>query len=89
MIPDGLNKNPAILLNHQHNGERHLGKSEVCGLAGNSLQAFGPLLAQKGFVVLASDSICFEGRRKNGQGTTSLPGDDGFYNIIMKCVIVS
>ena len=65
LLPDKLEKNPAILINHQHNREHHLGKSEVCGLAGNPLQAFGPELAKKGFVVLAPDSICFEERRKD------------------------
>ena len=79
LIPEAVRKNPAILINHQHNSERHLGKSEVCGLAGNPLQAFGPVLAQKGFVVLAPDSICFEDRRKGGQGTTPLSGDNDFW----------
>ena len=65
LLPDKLDNNPAILINHQHNREHHLGKSEVCGLAGNPLQAFGPELAKKGFVVLAPDSICFEERRKD------------------------
>lgn len=65
LLPEKLGKNPAILINHQHNREHHLGKSEVCGLAGNPLQAFGPALARKGFVVLAPDSICFEERRKD------------------------
>lgn len=65
LFPEILEHNPAILINHQHNREHHLGKSEVCGLAGNPLQAFGPVLAQKGFVVLAPDSICFEDRRKD------------------------
>ena len=65
LIPDELNNNPAILINHQHNREHHLGKSEVCGLAGNPLQAFGPALAKKGFVVLAPDAVCFEERRKD------------------------
>lgn len=65
LLPEILDKNPAILINHQHNREHHLGKSEVCGLAGNPLQAFGPELAKKGFVVLAPDSICFEERRQN------------------------
>ena len=78
LIPDRQNNNPAILIHHQHNGERHLGKSEVCGLAGDPLQAFGPALAQKGFVVLAPDSICFEDRRVNGSGITPLPGDGDF-----------
>ena len=62
LLPEILDKNPAILINHQHNREHHLGKSEVCGLAGNPLQAFGPALVKKGFVVLAPDSICFEER---------------------------
>lgn len=65
LLPETLGKNPAILINHQHNREHHLGKSEVCGLAGNTLQAFGPELVKKGFVVLAPDSICFEARRKD------------------------
>lgn len=67
LIPEKLGNNPAILINHQHNREHHLGKSEVCGLAGNPLQAFGPELAKRGFVVLAPDSICFESRRKDTQ----------------------
>lgn len=71
LLPKVLNNNPAILINHQHNREHHLGKSEVCGLAGNPLQAFGPELAKRGFVVLAPDSICFEVRRKD-------PGVEGF-----------
>lgn len=65
LLPEILEQNPTILINHQHNREHHLGKSEVCGLAGNPLQAFGPVLAKKGFVVLAPDSICFEYRRKD------------------------
>ncbi len=65
LLPDKLENNPAILINHQHNREHHLGKSEVCGLAGNPLQAFGPELARNGFVVLAPDSICFEERRED------------------------
>lgn len=65
LLPDVLEHNPAILINHQHNREHHLGKSEVCGLDGNPLQAFGPALVKRGFVVLAPDSICFEQRRKD------------------------
>ena len=65
LLPKIIDNNPAILINHQHNREHHLCKSEVCGLAGNPLQAFGSELAKRGFVVLAPDSICFEDRRKN------------------------
>lgn len=79
LLPETLDKNPAILINHQHNRERHLGKSEVCGLSGNPLQAFGPVLAKKGFVVLAPDAICFEDRRKNAHGTECLSEDTDFW----------
>jgi dienelactone hydrolase len=65
----------AVVVHHQHNGERHLGKSEVCGLAGDPLQAFGPALAARGIIVLAPDSICFEDRRHQTTGTTPHEGD--------------
>jgi dienelactone hydrolase len=68
LLPKGTGPFPAVLVNHQHNGERHLGKSEVCGLVGDPLQAFGPALAQRGIAVLAPDSICFEDRRRNQTG---------------------
>lgn len=79
LLPNILDNNPAILINHQHNREFHLGKSEVCGLAGNSLQAFGPELAKRGFVVLAPDSICFEERRKNAHGIEPLSDNGDFW----------
>jgi dienelactone hydrolase len=66
---------PAIVVHHQHNGERHLGKSEVCGLIGDPNQAFGPALAEKGIIVLAPDSICFEDRRSGVAGTAPHPDD--------------
>lgn len=81
LLPKKLGNNPAILINHQHNREHHLGKSEVCGLAGNPLQAFGPELAIKGFVVLAPDSICFESRRKD----TSVEGFDLWQHLDEMC----
>ena len=81
LLPEKLENNPAILINHQHNREHHLGKSEVCGLAGNPLQAFGLELARKGFVVLAPDSICFESRRKD----TSVEGFDLWQHLDAMC----
>ena len=68
-LPDGEGLFAGVLIHHQHNGERHLGKSEVCGLVGEPWQAFGPALAQRGIAVLAPDSICFEDRRTNCTGT--------------------
>lgn len=68
LLPDASGPFPAVLVHHQHNSQRHLGKSEVCGLAGDPLQAFGPALARQGIAVLAPDSICFEDRRRNRTG---------------------
>lgn len=69
LMPHGPAPFPGVLIHHQHNSERHFGKSEVCGLVGDPLQAFGPALARHGVAVLAPDSICFEDRRKNRTGT--------------------
>lgn len=69
LLPDGNGPFGAVLVHHQHNSQRHLGKSEVCGLVGDPLQAFGPALAKRGIIVLAPDSICFEDRRRNRTGT--------------------
>ena len=75
-VPEGEGLFPAVLVHHQHHSQRYLGKSEVAGLAGDPLQAFCPALAEKGFVVLAPDSICFEERRKFGAGITPHERDD-------------
>jgi dienelactone hydrolase len=52
----------AVLALHQHNSQWTIGKSEIAGLIGDSLQAFGPALARSGMMVLAPDSIGFESR---------------------------
>lgn len=69
LLPEGRGPFGAALVHHQHHGQRHLGKSEVCGLVGDPWQAFGPALARRGLVVLAPDSVCFEDRRRNRSGT--------------------
>jgi len=68
LIPDEAKTCPAVLLQHQHHGQRHLGKSEVIGLAGDPLQNFGEALVKRGMIVLAPDSICFEDRRQHMSG---------------------
>ena len=69
LLPDGDGPFAGVLVHHQHHGQRHWGKSEVCGLVGDPWQAFGPALARRGIAVLAPDSICFEDRRTNASGT--------------------
>lgn len=73
LIPKGTGPFPAALVHHQNNSEWHLGKSEVCGIIGDTFQSFGHALANKGMVVLAPDSICFEDRRFHSSGVK--PGD--------------
>ena len=68
LMPYGEGPFPAILIHHQHNSEWHIGKSEVCGHIGDSLNAFGPELAKNGIVVLAADSMGFEDRRRQKSG---------------------
>ncbi len=68
LLPNGDGPFGAVLVHHQHNSQRHFGKSEVCGLVGDPLQAFGPALAKQKIIVLAPDSICFEDRRQNRTG---------------------
>lgn len=75
LLPKGSGPFPGVLVHHQHHGERHLGKSEICGLVGDPLQAFGPALAMRGIAVLAPDSICFEDRRTNQKGTEAGEGE--------------
>lgn len=69
LLPEGIGPFAAVLVHHQHHGQRHFGKSEVCGLVGDPLQAFAPALVRRGIIVLAPDSICFEDRRKYRGGT--------------------
>jgi len=53
---------PAVVCFHQHGGNRLLGKSEVVGLQGDPDLAYAKELAERGFVTLAADAICFEDR---------------------------
>lgn len=62
----------AIVALHQHNGQWEIGKSEIAGLAGDPLQAFGPALARRGVTVLAPDCIGFESRLQRATWGTSL-----------------
>ena len=77
-IPDGTGPFPAVVLLHQHAGQRELGKSEPFGLAGDRFQAFAPPLAAAGVLVIAADSVAFEDRRAGGvHGVEPHPDDAG------------
>lgn len=62
-IPKNVNASlPAIYCFHQHAGNWLLGKSEVVGLAGSPDQGYAKELAERGYITLAPDAICFEER---------------------------
>lgn len=88
-VPHGDGPFPAVVLFHQHAGQRHLGKSEAFGLAGDPFQAFGPGLAQAGFVVLGPDAIAFEDHRTHATGTDPHPLDAAqHYNELVYRLVV-
>jgi len=60
--PLGERRNIAVVALHQHNSQWRIGKSEIAGLLGDPLQAFGPALARAGICVLAPDAVGFESR---------------------------
>jgi dienelactone hydrolase len=68
LVPDDARDAPGVVVFHQHAAQWHLGKSEVCGLAGDPAQAFGPALVDRGLVVLAPDAVGFEDRRRTAFG---------------------
>jgi dienelactone hydrolase len=74
-LPNG-NARGAVLVLHQHNGQWEIGKSEIAGVVGDPLQAFGPILARRGVVVLAPDAVGFESRMRqaHGAGVELAPG---------------
>lgn len=54
---------PGVLAIHQHAGRFYVGKSEPAGVSANEEYHYGKELAERGFVVLCPDLLCFESRR--------------------------
>jgi dienelactone hydrolase len=74
LVPKGQGPFPGVLALHQHASQWMIGKSEICGLAGDPHQAFGPALARRGICVLAPDAIGFESRMaSSGAGENLAP----------------
>jgi dienelactone hydrolase len=72
--PTGEKPRGNVLALHQHNSQWMIGKSEIAGLVGDPLQAFGPALARLGVTVLAPDALGFESRcNRPGWGTSLAP----------------
>jgi dienelactone hydrolase len=58
---DGARRHPAVLCAHQTNP---YGKREAAGIDGDPAMAMAPKLAERGYVTIAPDAICF-GERHN------------------------
>jgi dienelactone hydrolase len=77
LLPNGTGPFPGVLALHQHASQWTIGKSEICGLAGDRYQAFGPALARRGICVLTPDAIGFESRMaSSGAGENLAPKID-------------
>lgn len=63
LVPLGAGPFPGVLAHHQHGGKFHIGKGEVVGTRKcGADQLYAHELAERGYVVLAPDSECFEER---------------------------
>ena len=72
--PERKSSKTSVLVLHQHNSQWTIGKSEIAGLAGDPMQAFGPALARHSVTVIAPDAIRFESRLgMSGRGTQLTP----------------
>lgn len=64
LVPKKLKeKHPAVIAIHQHASQWNLGKSEVVGIDGNPMFAYGEELVKQGYIVIAPDLLCFESRQ--------------------------
>ncbi len=69
LLPAGAReKVPAILYCHWHGGEYHKGKVELFEQA-HTPEPPGPVLARRGYAVLAIDAYCFGERQGQGPGS--------------------
>lgn len=65
LLPKKTEKVPAILYNHWHGGDYHVGKEELFR-SDHLPEAPGPALVRRGFAVLCIDAPCFGARNKLG-----------------------
>ena len=76
LLPERRQKGaPAILYCHWHGDEYRLGKEEL--FRAKHLEAPGPALAKRGFVVMGIDAYCFGERNGQGPGGPSETGQAG------------
>ncbi len=62
LIPE-VEKAPAVVCIHQHNGEYQLGKSEPAGIAGNPDMFYALELCRRGYIAIVPDQEGFEERQ--------------------------
>ena len=63
-IPKSNKPMPAVYCFHQHAGNHLLGKSEVVWIKGARDQQYAKELAERGYVTISPDAICFEERAR-------------------------
>jgi dienelactone hydrolase len=63
---------PAVIVHHQHAGAFDLGGAEPAGIAGNPDQAIGSELAERGYIAVCPDAMCFGERQESSEIFTAM-----------------
>ena len=63
---------PAVIVHHQHAGAFDLGGDEPAGIAGNPDQAIGMELAERGYIAICPDALCFGERQESSEIFTAM-----------------
>jgi dienelactone hydrolase len=74
LLPDKPKKEPcpAVIIHHQHAGAFDLGGNEPAGIAGSPDQAIGMELAQRGYIAVCPDALCFGERQESSEMFTAM-----------------
>jgi predicted esterase len=74
LLPDKPKKEPcpAVIVHHQHAGAFDLGGDEPAGIAGSPDQAIGMELAEKGYIAICPDALCFGERQESSEMFTAM-----------------
>jgi dienelactone hydrolase len=63
---------PTVIVHHQHAGAFDLGGAEPAGIAGSPDQAIGPELAERGYIAVCPDAMCFGERQESSEMFTAM-----------------
>ncbi len=63
---------PVVIVHHQHAGAFNLGGAEPAGIMGSPDQAIGMELAERGYIAVCPDALCFGERQESSEMFTAM-----------------